>query len=114
MNSFQDHQEALKEQGLSEAWTKKHKTKMDDARKSANEICSILGKNSLTKNQLSQALQPLRSGLEILNAKQEEAESASQEMEKKKHNNKIDTLIADKKEASLKNLSVKQLEAMKM
>ncbi len=51
--------------------------------------------------------------LDILNTKVEASESASKLLEKKAHNNKIDTLIAKKQEAELETLSVEELEGMR-
>jgi len=50
--------------------------------------------------------------LEILNAKSDEAQAATEAKEIKEHNEKIITLIAEKQDESLKGKSIKQLEAM--
>lgn len=50
--------------------------------------------------------------LEVLTFKMEEAQAAASAKEIKEHNNKILTLIAEKKDASLKGKSEKQLKAM--
>jgi hypothetical protein len=50
--------------------------------------------------------------LDVLNTKSEEAQAAASAKEIKEHNNKILTLIAEKKDESLKGKTVKQLEAL--
>lgn len=49
--------------------------------------------------------------LDILNTKVEEAEVAKQKKDDKEHNDKIFKLIAEKQEAGLSKLSIRQLEA---
>lgn len=49
--------------------------------------------------------------LDVLNTKVEEAQIAAEAAEIKEHNKKIIALIAEKKDESLKGLSIKQLEA---
>jgi hypothetical protein len=51
--------------------------------------------------------------LEILATKVEEADEALRAKEDKAHNQKIDQLIAEKKDESLKGLSIKELESMR-
>lgn len=50
--------------------------------------------------------------LDVLSTKVEEAQALSEAKEIKEHNEKIITLIAEKKDESLKGKSVKQLEEM--
>lgn len=50
--------------------------------------------------------------LDVLSAKMEEADKATTLKENKVHNEKILALIADKKDASLKGKSVRELEKM--
>lgn len=50
--------------------------------------------------------------LDILNTKIEDEQAALAEKERKAHNEKIIAIIADKKDESLKGMSIKQLEAM--
>ena len=50
--------------------------------------------------------------LEILNTKVEEQQTATEAKEIREHNKKIIELIAEKKDESLKGMSIKQLEAM--
>lgn len=50
--------------------------------------------------------------LDVLNTKAEESQAAAEAAENKAHNNKILELIADKKDESLKNKSVKELEKL--
>jgi len=50
--------------------------------------------------------------LDVLTTKVEEAQAQAEAKEIKEHNEKIITLIAEKKDESLKGKSVKQLEAM--
>ncbi len=51
--------------------------------------------------------------LDILETKVKNAETASKAAETRAHNEKIDTLIAEKQEEELKGKSVKELEAMR-
>ncbi len=51
--------------------------------------------------------------LDILNTKVEEAEEASSAKEVRLHNRKIDELIAEKEEESLKGLSVEDLKKLR-
>ena len=46
--------------------------------------------------------------------KQQDANKAFKELEIKRHNNKIDALIAEKKEDNLRNMSIDDLEKMRM
>lgn len=50
--------------------------------------------------------------LDILQTKAQAAEEAKERKERKEHNEKILTLISEKKDESLKGKSIKQLEAM--
>ena len=50
--------------------------------------------------------------LDILQTKMAEAEELQSASEIKKHNDKILTLIAEKQEADLKNLSAEELQAL--
>lgn len=50
--------------------------------------------------------------LDVLNTKVEEEQVLAEALEIKEHNKKIITLIAEKKDESLKGKSIKQLEAM--
>jgi hypothetical protein len=50
--------------------------------------------------------------LEVLSTKVEDTEAAREALENKEHNKKIIALIQDKKDESLKNKSIKQLEDM--
>lgn len=50
--------------------------------------------------------------LEVLTTKVEEMEAAQKKAEKKAHNNKILSLIAEKQDETLKGKSLKQLQAM--
>jgi hypothetical protein len=51
--------------------------------------------------------------LNILNTKNEAAQAAAQAKEDRDHNKKIDSLIAEKKDSSLKDKSIKELEKMR-
>lgn len=46
--------------------------------------------------------------------KQQDANKAFKELEIKRHNNKIDALIAEKKDDNLRNMSIDDLEKMRM
>lgn len=46
--------------------------------------------------------------------KQQEANKSLKDLEIKRHNNKIDALIAEKKEDSLRSMSIEDLEKMRM
>lgn len=50
--------------------------------------------------------------MDILQTKMAEAEELQSASEIKKHNDKILTLIAEKQEADLKNLSAEELQAL--
>lgn len=51
--------------------------------------------------------------LDILNTRVELAQAATDVEETKQHNQKIDALIAEKKDASLRSLSVEELEKLR-
>lgn len=51
--------------------------------------------------------------LDVLTTKVAESEAATDANERREHNKRIDTLIAEKKDDELKNKSVKELEKMR-
>lgn len=74
------------------------------------------GKSFIRKTSEKDALAKLRFEIvvDILNTLMEEDDTARSAQEKKAHNAKIDALIASKKEKSLENLSIDELEKLRM
>lgn len=69
-NSYMSHAKELEtNKNLSEGWKKKHETKMKDAKKSSESICSMLKKNQITKPNAINLISPFSTQFEAMNAK---------------------------------------------